>query len=155
MIKDETLLVLDITDFSKKYEENMEYLARVRDGSEGELSNGYWTLNVIGTEVGEAWIIPLYGRLYSQGDSDFRSENTEIRWAIDKVCHNTGKRGAWGLDRGGDRRELLNFLEDRSLGFIIRSRGERSVVYRGKKISMLEAALSCHLPYAGRVMKEE
>ena len=33
-IKEDTLLVLDISDIAKKYAEKMEYLATVRDGSE-------------------------------------------------------------------------------------------------------------------------
>ena len=149
------LRVLDITDLSKKYAEKIEYLARVRDGSEGELAQGYWALNVIGTEVGEARIIPFYGRLYSQLDPDFQSENAEIRRAMIKICRHAQKRGVWVLDRGGDRRELLDFLDDRQLRFIIRSKGERGMLYRGKKMSILEAALSCPLPYAERLVKEE
>jgi hypothetical protein len=40
-IEDDTLLVLDLSDVTKKYAEKMENLARVRDGSEKELSWGY------------------------------------------------------------------------------------------------------------------
>ncbi|WP_289056274.1 hypothetical protein, partial [Carboxylicivirga marina] len=43
-IKDKTLLILDLSDVKKKYAENMQYMATVRDGSEqGDLVNGYWT----------------------------------------------------------------------------------------------------------------
>ena len=37
----EALLVVDLTDVSKPYARQMEYLARVRDGSRGELRDGY------------------------------------------------------------------------------------------------------------------
>ena len=40
-IKEETLLVLDISDISKKYAECMQYLAKVRDGSESKLAKGF------------------------------------------------------------------------------------------------------------------
>ena len=92
-IKEDTLLVIDPSDIRKKYAEKMEHLARVRDGSEGEIANGYWTCNVIGTEIGKASIIPLYSRLYSQAGPDFQSENTEIRKAVDKVSNYTQGRG--------------------------------------------------------------
>jgi len=59
----------------------MEHLARVRDGSEKVLANGYWTLSVIGAEVQKPSLVPLYGSLYSQRSPAFRSENVEIRWA--------------------------------------------------------------------------
>ena len=39
-IQELTLLILDLSDLSKKYEKRMEYLARVHDGSEGGLGNG-------------------------------------------------------------------------------------------------------------------
>ena len=38
----ETLLVVDLTDVRKPYAREMEYLAQVRDGSRGELGDGYW-----------------------------------------------------------------------------------------------------------------
>src|SRR4030042_2540063 len=50
-IGESTLLILDISDLSKKYARKMEYMARVRDGSEKKQGWGYWTLQVIGAEV--------------------------------------------------------------------------------------------------------
>ena len=37
-IEKNSLLVLDLSDISKKYAQKMEYLARVRDGSEKEIA---------------------------------------------------------------------------------------------------------------------
>jgi len=53
-IKKDTLLVLDISDIAKKYARRMEYLAVVRDASEGILAHGYWTYSVIGAETAGA-----------------------------------------------------------------------------------------------------
>jgi len=39
-IKETTLLVLDISDISKKYARKMEYLGMVRDGSKKHLASG-------------------------------------------------------------------------------------------------------------------
>ncbi|MGB8953514.1 MAG: hypothetical protein WCC06_12715 [Candidatus Aminicenantales bacterium] len=58
-IQMDTLLVLDISDLSKKYARKMEYLARVRDGSEKAQGQGYWTLQVIGTEVSSPRVVSL------------------------------------------------------------------------------------------------
>lgn len=154
-IKEDTLLVLDISDIAKKYAEKMEYLARVHNGSEGELANGYWTCNVIGAEVGETALTPLYSRLYSQAGPDFQSENSEIRKAISLVSKHTEKRGIWILDRGGDRRKILYHLLENKLHFIIRLKVYRHLVYRGKRCSVYDLALDCPLPYAERVIKEE
>jgi hypothetical protein len=74
----DTLLLIDTSDVTKKYAKKMEYLARVRDGSEKKLSNGYWTVRVVGAELERVKLIPLYEHLYSQKAPDFESENHEI-----------------------------------------------------------------------------
>jgi hypothetical protein len=154
-VKEETLLVVDISDIAKKYAEKMEYLAMVRDGSEGTLTYGYWTCSVIGTEVGEASFTPLYNRLYSQASPDFKSENAEFRKAISFVSEHTEKRGTWVLDRGGDRRKIIHHLLENKLRFIIRLKKDRHLLWRGKRGSVLEHALACPLHYAERIVKDE
>jgi len=47
-IEQNTLLIVDPTDIAKKYAKKMEYLARVRDGSEKKQSEGYWVDTVLG-----------------------------------------------------------------------------------------------------------
>ena len=154
-VEEDTLLVLDISDIAKKYAQKMEYLATVRDGSEGTLTNGYWTCSVIGAEPEEKALTPLYNRLYSQASPDFKSENAEIRKAISFVSEHTEKRGIWVLDRGGDRRKIIHHLVGNKLRFIIRLKVDRHLVYRGKKRSAYEQALSCPLLYSERIVKEE
>ena len=154
-IEEDTLLVLDISDIAKKYAQKMEYLATVRDGSEGTLTNGYWTCSVIGAEPEEKALTPLYNRLYSQASPDFKSENAEIRKAISFVSEHTEKRGIWVLDRGGDRRKIIHHLVGNKLRFIIRLKLDRHLVYRGNKKSAYEQALSCPMLYSERVVKEE
>ena len=56
----DTLLVLDPSDIAKKYARRMEFLARIRDGSAHDFASGYWTLHVVGTQVGSNRITPLY-----------------------------------------------------------------------------------------------
>jgi len=57
-VKDRTLLILDLSDLKKKYAEKMEHMATVRDGR--ELVDGYWTNQVIASEVGSNEITPLH-----------------------------------------------------------------------------------------------
>ena len=49
-IKDNTLLIVDLSDILKRYAREMEYMASVVDGSTEDVDNGYWTLQIIGTE---------------------------------------------------------------------------------------------------------
>jgi hypothetical protein len=61
-IQDLTLLILDLSDISKKYARKMEYLARVRDGSADNLASGYWLLQIIGAEPGKHMSIIVFTR---------------------------------------------------------------------------------------------
>jgi len=72
-VEKKTLLILDISDIKKKYARKMEHLARIRDGSEKTLANGYWTIQVIAAEKGKTSLVPLYGSLYSQRSPYFQS----------------------------------------------------------------------------------
>jgi hypothetical protein len=63
----------------------MGYLAckaATRDGSEGTLANGYWTVNVVSAELSGKRITPLYGPLYSSVSPAFISENHELLTAV-------------------------------------------------------------------------
>jgi len=153
-IKENTLLIVDPTDITKKYAERMQYLARVRDGSDKVIGNGYWMVEVIAAETGERDVVPLYQSLYSQKAPDFESENDEVLQAIHTVAGYTGDAGIWVIDRGGDRGTIIHPLLENSRKFIIRMRGDRHVLYRGKSRSMEEVAKGCPLVYADRVVKE-
>lgn len=151
----ETLLIIDPSDVAKKYAEKMEYLARVRDGSEKELANGYWTLHVIATELDSEAMVPLYQRLYSCEAPDFESENREILRAMDRVAEAVEKRGLWIMDRGGDRIELFKPMLDRSLKFLFRLVGDRDLIVGHHRQLAEQWAVSCPCPYAETIVKIE
>jgi hypothetical protein len=153
-VHDDTLLVLDISDITKPYAEKMEYLATVRDGSTGELAEGYWTCSVIGCEEGERRIVPLYQALHSADAPGFESENAEILRAVDTVRAATKRRGIWVIDRGGDRHKLIRPFLDRVMQFIIRQRGDRHLVFRGRNRPALDIAQGCPTPYADCIVRE-
>jgi len=154
MVKEKTLLILDLSDLKKKYAEKMEYLATVRDGSEeGELVDGYWTNQVIATEVDSNEITPLYYSLYSQKSPDFESENVEIMKAFNQVGKAVQNRGIWVIDRGGDRDDLYESLLKNKRDFIIRLVGSRDLISQDKPIRSLWLAYACRLPYEKNIIK--
>lgn len=156
-IGEDTLLVVDSTDITKKYASKMEYLAQVRDGSDKVLGMGYWVMNVIGAEVGSSEITPLVHKLYSQEAEDFVSENQEIIEALRGVSRAAAGRGIFVLDRGGDRGKLYTELlgDSDRYRFIVRQQGDRHLLYRGKRCETLTLAQQCKTPYAETVVKEE
>jgi len=154
-IEEDTLLVIDISDINKKYARSMEYLARVRDGSTGELTDGYWTIKVIGVELEEVKVTPLYEHLYSQESPGFVSENDEIVQAVALVSSHMPGKGIWVMDRGGDRHKLFHPLLERRVRFLIRQRGDRDLLWRGGRVLARELAGWCRMLYAERVVRDK
>jgi len=151
-----TVLCLDLSDVRKEYAEKMEYLDQVWDGSGGEVHAGYWLCSVTAAEVRGSEITPLYQTLFSARAKDFVSENAEILAGVDQVRAHTCGRGVWAIDRGGDRKRLLEPLLERRERFVIRSVGQRSVVNRRrKKVTVHHLAAGCRLRYQARVVKIE
>ena len=155
-IGEETLLIVDLSDLIKKYARRMEHLGEVRDGSENKIGNGYWLCEVVGAEVGRSEITPLAQRLWSQKADGFVSENDEILSVVGEVLEATKKRGVLVLDRGGDRRLFYQrWVADKLIDFIIRQRGDRHVLYRGRARNTLELARGCSTPYQTIVIREK
>ena len=104
----------------------------MRDGSRGQLRDGYWCCQVVGVERGSAEVMPLDQELYSQEAPDFVSGNNEILKAIDQVSRATKGRGVRVMDRGGDRRgdrkEILKVLLNQGHRFVFRQRGDRHLI---------------------------
>ena len=153
LVGKDTLLILDPSDIRKKYAKKMQYLGTVHDGSEHELGNGYWTCNVVATEIDGSTIVPLLGRLYSARSPEFISENGELLTAMDMVSGATKKRGIWVIDRGGDRRNLIVPMLGNNYRFLIRLIGHRALVWAGKEVLADELAKDCPMLYAETVVK--
>jgi hypothetical protein len=151
-----TLLVIDPSDIAKPYAEKMEYLARVRDGSKGELANGYWLCQVVGVECGGQEIVPLVNRLWSQKAPDFRSENAQVLSCISAVVRRVGSdKGIWVMDRGGDRMKLYRAFLRLHVNFIVRLIGNRDLIYNGCKRPAEAIAAQCPTPYAETIWREK
>ncbi len=153
-IETNTVLCLDLSDIRKEYAKKMEYLAPVHDGSTGEVHAGYWLCDITGAEVNGSEIVPLYQKLYSAEAQEFLSENAEVLAGVDLVRTHTQGRGIWAVDRGGDRKKLLEPLLDRHERFVIRSTGKRFVVDRKNiKRSVAELGTQCRLRHQARIIK--
>lgn len=150
----DTLIVVDPTDIRKPYAEKMPHLATVRDGSTGELVTGYWACLALACEPASRRVLPLMQQLWSAEAPDYVSENAQLLRIIDTIATATAKRGIYVVDRGGDRIELYKPLLDRGLRFIIRLRGDRHLVVRGRAREALDVARGVRMQYAETVVRE-
>lgn len=154
-ISDDTLLIIDPSDIKKKYAKKMQYLAKVWDGSEGQVCDGYWVCNVIGAEADRDKIVPMYQHLYSAEAPDFVSENDEILRCVDAIIGHIERRGIWVMDRGGDRGDLIRPFLQRRIRFLIRLVGDRHLIFARKAWLAKDLATTCPCLYSETIIKED
>ena len=153
-ICEDTVLALDLSDIRKEYARKMEHLATVWDGSTGETHPGYWLEDVTAAGVNGSDIVPVCQKLFSAEAKEYVSENAEILSVVDAANRHLNGRGIWTMDRGCDRKKLLEPLLDKHLRFVIRSTGERMVRdRRGRLRGIAELAAGCKLRHQARVVK--
>jgi hypothetical protein len=156
-VLEDMVIALDPSDIRKEHARTMEYLCRIRDGSEKELGDGYWLCKAVAADIEHKQVIPLYCEAYSQEAGDFTSENDQLLRAIDMVSRYVGSRGIWAIDRGGDRGIIFKrFLHrDELKRFVIRLRKKRDLVHRGVRKNCYELAHVLACPFQATLIKYE
>ena len=153
-VRRDTLIVIDPSDIRKLYAEKMEYLARVRDGSTGEIGNGYSACLALACESGGRRVTPLHMRLWSSEADGFTSQNDELLGVIDLISVAAKKRGVYVIDRGGDGDWLFDGLDRRGLDYIVRLVGNRTLLHGKRAALARELAASCAMRHAEIVTRE-
>ena len=147
--------VIDGSDLTKAYAASMEGIGRVRDGSTGEIGNGYWLMNMIGVEPDAECLHMLNSRLYSfsKHEDPELSENKVILEMIGQHREKVSTGQIVVIDRGGDRRVLIEQFLSWEQEFIIRQVGNRDLISENEKISLKELASKIHLIQTVEVKK--
>jgi len=147
--------IVDPTDISKVYAEAMEGLGGVWDGSRGSQGRGYWVVNVTGVSPKDGSISLMYSELFSlEHESEkSESENSKILSAVGRLRQGLGISRTVVMDRGGDRRVILEaFLKNKQY-FIIRQRGDRNIFNGRERVSVSKEAGGINCIYSRTVMK--
>lgn len=126
MVSEDTPIILDMSDLAKPLARKMDYLATVRDGSTGQLVNGYWLVELYAS-VSHKNPVPILLEPFSHELPFCRGQNPIIIDAVRHVFDLTNKRGVLVVDRGGDARALLEDWIDRDYSFVVRMRGDRNL----------------------------
>lgn len=129
---DEVLVVLDGSALRKPHANHLEHLSTVR-ALNGGLVHGYPTLNAIGL-AGELRVL-LYHKLYSPLEPGFRSENAEVRRAVEAIVGALRRarvlRIVFVLDRGFDDEGLMRLLLGLGCSFVLRAKHRDRLVRPG------------------------
>ena len=127
LVGDDTPIILDLSDIAKPLAKKMDYLATIRDGSTGQLVNGYWLVELYAS-VSRKNPVPILLEPFSHEQPFCRGQNPVIIDAVRKVFELTDGRGVLVIDRGGDAITLLGDWLAHDYRFVVRLRGDRNLM---------------------------
>jgi len=139
-LSDKTVLIIDGGDITKPCSPKMEYIGRVRDGSTGEYGDGYHTLSVTALTPEKKMPIGVYSTVYSASEPGFISEDYEVIKALKFIGRHFRKFCIRAFDRGYDANIYYEHMIKQKENFIIRAKKNRDVIYKGKRINILDLA---------------
>jgi len=137
---DSTILLIDDSDVSKPCSSKLEGLCKVHDGSTGAIADGYWCAGVSALTAEYKQPIPVYSRIYSSVEEDYVSNNAETLKSLEFLSSHFPKTNIRALDRGYDGGYIFDYFIPRKESFIVRMRGDRKIIHKGKTIIMNELA---------------
>ncbi|HBG77783.1 MAG TPA: hypothetical protein DDW84_02880 [Phycisphaerales bacterium] len=139
-IKDDTPIILDLSDIAKPLAKKMDYIATVRDGSSGQLVNGYWLVELYAS-LSRKNPVPLLLEPFSHEEPCSPGQNPIVLNAIHKIFELTGNHGVLVIDRGFDSRVMFDDWLDNHFRFVARLVGNRNltVVYEGSGQTVIRA----------------
>jgi len=127
LVQDDTAIILDLSDLAKPLARKMDYLATVRDGSTGELVNGYWLVELYAS-VSRKNPVPILLEPFSHEQPYNAGQNPVVLRAVHKVFEVTNNRGVLVADRGFDARRMFEDWLDNRYRFVVRLVGKRHLL---------------------------
>jgi len=136
---DDTVLIVDDSDVSKTCSVKLEGLCKVRDGSTGEIADGYWFAGVSALTAERKQPIPVYSRIYSTEEEGYVSNNAETLKSFDFMSSHFPKATIRALDRGYDAGYVFDYFIPKDEAFK-KKKNDRNVLYKGEKILLSQLA---------------
>jgi len=135
-----TVLIIDDGDVAKSCSSKLEGLCKVRDGSTGEIVDGYWSAGVSALAAEHKQPIPIYSRIYSSVEKGYLSNNAETLKSLEYLSAHFLKTNIRALDAGYDAGYIFEYFIPREESFIVRTYGNRNCIYKGEKILISKLA---------------
>lgn len=135
-----TVLVVDDSDIAKPCSSKLEGLCKVKDGSTGEITDGYWYAGVSALTSKHKQPIPVYSRVYSTGETGYISNNAETIKSLEFLSKYFPATYIRALDRGYDAGYVFDYFMPRGENFIVRTVGNRNCIYKGNIVLISELA---------------
>ena len=126
-VHDDTPIILDLSDIAKPLAKKMDYLATIRDGSTGELVNGYWLVELYAS-LSRKNPVPVLLEPFSHQEPYSPGQNPVVLAAVHKIFELTNKRGVLVVDHGFDGWVMFEDWLDNKYRFVARLVGKRHLL---------------------------
>lgn len=140
----EPLVLLDNSEIVKRYGKKFEDICMVKDASslDGDIVPGYHICEAAVVTKKEKQPISLYSKLYSTESEEFKSMNDETFKSIEAVKEALQRKCTFVCDRGYDANTYYDYFlkENCNDDFIIRLKGNRNLLFKGKSKNVEEMA---------------
>jgi len=152
-VTDEMVLAIDPGDLNRDGAEKSERLCRVRDGSSGEIVNGYPLMSVVARDIRQGHTFPLLTRLLSTAGPSYKSENHDILYTMETVQRYLSARPLWVIDRGGDRGVLWKTWIEDEWDVLVRADNKRFWLWRDGEKTAQQIARDLPLKHQGKLTR--
>ena len=126
-VREDTPIILDLSDIAKPFAKKMDYLATVRDGSTGALVNGYWLVELYAS-LSRKNPVPVLLEPFSHEEPYSPGQNPVVLAAVHKIFELTNRRGVLVVDRGFDGWVMFEDWLDNGYRFVARLVGKRHLL---------------------------
>lgn len=141
-VKDDyAVIIIDNSDIVKPASTKPEALSEIRDGSTGEITQGYLTIEAAVLSEKGKMPLPVYEKVFSAAEKGFISETHENLCCLQSLTENFSSRCVRTLDRGFDANEYYRYFLKHGERFVIRAKKNRNVIYGGQTCNIMDVAL--------------
>ena len=140
-VKDDyAVIVIDNSDIAKPASKKPEALTAVRDGSTGEITKGYQTIEAAVLSASGKMPLPVYQKVFSAAETGFVSETHENLCCLQALSDAFSRKCVRTLDRGFDANDYYRYLLKKGERFVIRAKKNRNVIYNRKTCNIADVA---------------
>lgn len=142
--KDNAIVLFDDSDINKEYSKKLEDLDRVIDASSKDKKtvNGYHVCEATALTKNEKQPLSIYSKIYSCKSKDFVSKNEYTKKSIEAAEDIFGEEFIGIFDRGYDNNKIFDYMSKKHHKFVVRLDDVRTLLFKGKRRSVLEVAKS-------------
>ena len=157
-VKDDyAVIIIDNSDIVKPASTKLEALSEIRDGSTGEITQGYLTIEAAVLSEKGKMPLPVYEKVFSAAENGFISETQENLCCLRSLTENSSSRCVRTLDRGFDANEYYRYFLKHGERFVIRAKktGMSSMAGRPVTSWMWRYGIKGHTAWILKIKREE